>query len=155
MPWIGVQTLPHTERWPTSSRSSAINRGKGTESTVKDRVRMDIGTGKPLQDWTDTNWKLIKKRVRNLRHRIYRATQNQQWNQVRSLMKLILRSYSNLLLSVRRVTQEDALLRPGSHRRRWGTTILDALAVAAIGGQSGCSNWPLALPGEECVAALR
>ncbi len=107
MQGIGVQTLPHTERWPTSSRPSAINRGKGTELPVKDRVRKDIGTGKPLQDWADINWKLIKKRVRNLRQRLYRATQNQQWNQVRSLMKLMLHSYSNLLLSVRRVTQEN------------------------------------------------
>lgn len=45
--------------------------------------------------------------MRNLRQRIYRATQEGQWNKVRSLMKLIIRSYSNLLLSVRRVTQEN------------------------------------------------
>lgn len=61
----------------------------------------------PLKDWATINWKLAKKRVRNLRQRIYRATQNGQWNKVRSLMKLMLRSYSNLLLSVRRVTQEN------------------------------------------------
>jgi RNA-directed DNA polymerase len=47
------------------------------------------------------------KHVRNLRQRIYRATQNGQWNKVRSLMKLMLRSFSNLLLSVRRITQEN------------------------------------------------
>jgi RNA-directed DNA polymerase len=74
---------------------------------VKDRVRNDIGTKGQLQSWTDIDWKLAKKRVRNLRQRIYRATQKNQWNKVRSLMKLMLRSYSNLLLSVRRVTQEN------------------------------------------------
>jgi RNA-directed DNA polymerase len=74
---------------------------------VKDRVSNDIGTKEPLKGWASINWKLIKKRVRNLRRRIYRAAQNGQWNKVRSLMKLMLRSYSNLLLSVRRVTQEN------------------------------------------------
>ncbi|WP_414545318.1 reverse transcriptase N-terminal domain-containing protein [Nostoc sp. CCY0012] len=74
---------------------------------MKDRVQLDIGTRKPLQNWADINWRLTKKRVRNLRQRIYRATKNQQWNQVRSLMKLMLRSFSNLLLSVRRITQEN------------------------------------------------
>ena len=74
---------------------------------MKDRVSNDIGTKEPLNNWADINWKLVKKRVRNLRQRIYRAAQNGQWNQVRSLMKLTIRSYSNLLLSVRRITQEN------------------------------------------------
>jgi RNA-directed DNA polymerase len=74
---------------------------------VKDRVRNDIGAKESLNNWADIKWKPIKRRVRNLRQRIYRATQNGQWNKARSLMKLMLRSYSNLLLSVRRVTQEN------------------------------------------------
>ena len=74
---------------------------------MKDRVPSDIGARTPIQNWTSIDWKRVKKRVRNLRQRIYRATQNGQWNRVRSLMKLMLRSYSNLLLSVRRTTQEN------------------------------------------------
>ncbi len=74
---------------------------------MEDRVINDIGAKEQLKDWESINWKLVKKRVRNLRQRIYRATVNGQWNKVRSLMKLMLRSYSNLLLSVRRVTQEN------------------------------------------------
>jgi len=74
---------------------------------VEDRVSNDIRTKEPLKEWASINWKLIKKRVRNLRQRIYRAAQNGQCNKVKSLMKLMLRSYSNLLLSVRRVTQEN------------------------------------------------
>jgi RNA-directed DNA polymerase len=104
---IGVLTLPHTERWQTSGRSSPINQRNGTKSTVKDRVPQDIGAETPLQTWSSIDWKRVKKRVRNLRQRIYRATQQAQWNRVRSLMKLMLRSYANLLLSVRRITQEN------------------------------------------------
>lgn len=73
---------------------------------AKDRVLKDIGT-KELIDWSAINWQAVKKRVRNLRRRIFRASQNAQWKQVRSLTKLMLRSFSNLLLSVHRVTQEN------------------------------------------------
>ena len=73
---------------------------------VKDRFRQEIGAEEPLQ-WADFNWQLMAKRVRNLRRRIFRATQNCDWNRVRSLMKLMLCSQSNLLLSIRRVTQTN------------------------------------------------
>jgi RNA-directed DNA polymerase len=68
---------------------------------------MDIGPEGQLDDWHAVNWQVVRKRVRNLRRRIFRASKDGQWNQVRSLMKLMLRSFSNLLLSVHKVTQEN------------------------------------------------
>src|SRR5947207_907640 len=62
------------------------------------------GTENPF-DWSCINWRKVNRRVRNLRQRIFRATQTGDWHKVRSLQKLMLRSYSNTLLSVRRVTQ--------------------------------------------------
>jgi RNA-directed DNA polymerase len=56
-------------------------------------------------DWTSVNWRKANRQVRNLRQRIFRASQTGDWNTVRSLQKLMLRSYSNTLVSVRRVTQ--------------------------------------------------
>lgn len=84
----------------------------------QDRVCKDIGiTGQAL-DWETIDWRTIEDRVSNLRQRIFRATQNGQWNKVRSLMKLILRSFSNLLLSVRKVTAENRGKRtPGIDRQ--------------------------------------
>ena len=43
---------------------------------MKDRVPRDIGAKGQADDWATINWKLVKKRVKNLRQRIYRATQN-------------------------------------------------------------------------------
>lgn len=74
---------------------------------AKDRVGNDIGPIERADDWQAIDWQTINKRVRNLRRRIFRATKNGEKNQVRSLMKLMLRSYANLLLSVRKVTQEN------------------------------------------------
>lgn len=71
---------------------------------MKDRVLKDIGANESSIDWQSINWQLVKKRIRNLRRRIFRATREKKWNQVRSLMKLVLRSQANALLAIRRVT---------------------------------------------------
>lgn len=74
---------------------------------MKDRVTCGIGTEEQPLDWDSIDWKLVERRVNNLRQRIFRATKERQWNKVRSLMKLMIRSFCNLLLSVRKVTQEN------------------------------------------------
>jgi RNA-directed DNA polymerase len=59
-------------------------------------------------DWNAIDWKKANRTVRNLRHRIFRATQEGNLKKVRSLQKLMLKSYSNRLVSVRRVAQINA-----------------------------------------------
>jgi RNA-directed DNA polymerase len=58
--------------------------------------------------WTAIDWRAANRRVRNLRQRIFRATTERNYKTVRSLQKLMLRSYSNILVSVRRVTQHNS-----------------------------------------------
>ncbi len=62
------------------------------------------GTERPT-DWNRVNWRKANRNVRNLRQRIFRATQAGDRNTVRSLQRLMLRSRANTLVSVRRVTQ--------------------------------------------------
>ena len=59
-------------------------------------------------DWNAVNWQKAHRAVRNLRHRIFRATQEGNLKKVHSLQKLMVKSYSNRLVSVRRVTQINA-----------------------------------------------
>ena len=59
-------------------------------------------------DWNTIDWKKANRSVRNLRQRIFRATQEGNLKKARSLQKLMLKSYSNRLVSVRRVTQINA-----------------------------------------------
>lgn len=56
-------------------------------------------------DWNSVNWRDINRNVRNLRRRIFRASQQGDYRKVASLQKLMLRSRSNRLHAVRRVTQ--------------------------------------------------
>jgi RNA-directed DNA polymerase len=59
-------------------------------------------------DWDCVNWRKANRIVRNLRQRIFRASQEGKHRKVHSLQKLMLRCASNRLLSVRRVTQVNA-----------------------------------------------
>src|ERR671939_1694908 len=60
------------------------------------------------QAWASIDWAQAHRQATNLRQRIFRATQRQAWQKVRDLQKLLLRSYANLILSVRQVTQVNA-----------------------------------------------
>jgi RNA-directed DNA polymerase len=59
-------------------------------------------------DWHRINWRQANRIVSNRRRRIFRATQANDLRKVRSLQKLMLRCHSNIVLSVRRVTQVNA-----------------------------------------------
>ena len=59
-------------------------------------------------DWDWVDWSGCEREVRRLRQRIFKATQEGDWPRVRSLQKLMLRSRSNTLVSVRQVTQRNA-----------------------------------------------
>jgi RNA-directed DNA polymerase len=58
--------------------------------------------------WDEIGWQAREGQVRRLRQRIFKAAQEQDWPRVRNLQKLMLRSRSNTLVSVRQVTQRNA-----------------------------------------------
>src|SRR2546429_5549895 len=59
-------------------------------------------------EWDKIDWRAHEGQVRRLRQRIFKAAQEQDWPKVRNLQKLMLRSRSNTLVSVRQVTQCNA-----------------------------------------------
>ena len=60
-----------------------------------------------ITEWHDIDWYNVYSNVRNLRRRIFKATQDNDWKKVGNLQKLMLRSFSNILLSVRKTTLEN------------------------------------------------
>src|SRR3954451_23536655 len=58
--------------------------------------------------WDSTDWRKASRVVTNLRQRIFRAARANDHRKVRSLQRLMLRSRSNILMSVRRATQVNA-----------------------------------------------
>jgi RNA-directed DNA polymerase len=59
-------------------------------------------------DWHAVDWRAAGASVRRLRQRIFTASQAGDLKRVRNLQKLMLRSRSNTLVSVRRVTERNA-----------------------------------------------
>jgi RNA-directed DNA polymerase len=87
--------------------------------------------GLPLFDgdaWECVDWRHHEGQVRRLRGRIFKAVQEGDWPLARNLQKLMLRSWSNTLVSVRQVTQRN------TGRRTAGIDRLVALTSQARAG---------------------
>ena len=61
-----------------------------------------------VSEWDLLNWELHEQNVARLRQRIFTATRDGDLAKVRNLQKLMLRSWSNTLVSVRQVAQRNA-----------------------------------------------
>lgn len=72
------------------------------KSLILNRVN---GQAEQLKNWSQINWRQVYKLLRNLQRRIFRARKLGQFKQLRRLQKLLLKSYANLLTSVRQITQ--------------------------------------------------
>jgi RNA-directed DNA polymerase len=59
-------------------------------------------------EWDAIRWRTHEGNVRRLRQRIFKATQDGDLAKVRNLQKLLLNSWSNVLVSVRQATQRNA-----------------------------------------------
>jgi RNA-directed DNA polymerase len=62
----------------------------------------------PGEDWHQIDWRRAEREVRRLRQRIFTASRAGDLARVRRLQELMLRSRSNALVSVRRVTERNA-----------------------------------------------
>jgi RNA-directed DNA polymerase len=85
------------------STMTGINRRKSWMQTAI----LDTTANGPERatDWQYVDWHRANRVIRTLRQRIFAATRAGEWKKVHSLQKLQLRSYSNRLVRVRRVTQ--------------------------------------------------
>jgi RNA-directed DNA polymerase len=78
-------------------------------SELRDKLDTDEVNGpEGVLEWGAIDWRTHEDNVRRLRLRIFKATREQDWAKARSLQKMMLRSWSNTLISVRQVTQRNA-----------------------------------------------
>ena len=69
---------------------------------------MTVNGPEGVLEWDAIDWHACERNARRLRQRIFKAVREQDWPKVRNLQKLMLRSRSNTLVSVRQVTQRNA-----------------------------------------------
>ena len=90
--------------------------------------------------WDAVDWRQAEDNVRRLRQRILTASKAGDLRKVRSLQKLMLRSRSNALVSVRRVTEVNAGRKTAGVD---GRVVLGAQEKAGMAGwlQHGAAAW--------------
>jgi RNA-directed DNA polymerase len=87
--------------------------GTGVVSRADTDAVVNEPDGAPL-DWDQVNWRSVERDVLRLRRRIFAAERAGDSARVASLQKLMLRSRSNVLVSVRRSRSTTlAVSRPG------------------------------------------
>ena len=69
---------------------------------------MTVNGPEDVGEWDAVNWPVHEQNVARLRQRIFKAARDGDWPKVRNLQKMMLRSWSNTLVSVRQVTQRNA-----------------------------------------------
>ena len=93
-----------------------------------------------VSEWDAVNWAVHEQNVARLRQRIFTASREGDWPKARSLQKLMLRSWSNTLVSVRQVTQRNAGRRTAGIDR---VVVLDGPArmALAVRAHRGWASW--------------
>src|SRR6266704_6937824 len=94
-------------------------------------------------EWDAVNWRAHEQNVERLRHRIFTATRDGDWPKVRNLQKMMLRSWSDTLVSVRQVTQRNAGRATAGVDREVALDSRSRMAVAVRVHQSITSWQPL------------
>src|SRR5258708_39659791 len=110
-------------RWALEQKAARMPAPKGMLDTS-----VSGPEGLPLFEvdaWERTDWCHHEEQVGRLRGRIFQAVRDGDWPRARSLQKLMLRSWSNTLVSVRQVTQRH------TGRRTAGSDGLVALTSQA------------------------
>jgi RNA-directed DNA polymerase len=93
-------------RWKPRGKLDAVTvQGVAKAVLVPDMVNGP--EGEP-EDWNAVQWRRVEQDVQRLRQRIFAASRAGDLRKVRNLQKLMLRSRSNALVSVRKVTQLNA-----------------------------------------------
>ena len=83
-----------------------------------------------ILDWQSVDWQKMEDEVRRLRQRIFTASKAGDLQRVRNLQKLMLRSRANALVSVRRVTEQNAGRRTAGIDGKVAVTVPDKARLA-------------------------
>ena len=73
------------------------------------------------QSWHTINWYSVELQVRGLQVRIAKATKQQQWRRVKTLQRMLVRSFAAKCLAVKRVTENRGKRTAGVDRELWST----------------------------------
>lgn len=83
-------------------------------------------------DWHAIDWQKVNRNVHRLQAGIVKATQAKRWRKVKSLQRLLTRSFSGKALAVRRVTENSGKRTSGVDKVTWETPGKKMAAVHSL-----------------------
>lgn len=111
------------EREPTSTWSTWM---RALEKPLKEEKQMiakrDFVSASSDTKWNAINWSKCQKSIQGLQARIVQATKIGRWNKVKSLQRILTRSFSAKALAIKRVTTNKGKWTPGVDGQVWQTT---------------------------------
>ena len=93
-------------------------------------------------DWQAIDWRKANQNVRRLQARIVKAIQEGRWGKVKTLQRLLTRSFSAKALAVKRVTENQGKNTAGVDGQTWNTSLKKAAAINSL-RQHGYRPQPL------------
>ncbi|RDD33687.1 Group II intron-encoded protein ltrA [Wolbachia endosymbiont of Cylisticus convexus] len=94
------------------------------------------------EHWNQINWFQCKKNTRRLQARIVQATKARRWNKVKTLQRLLTRSFSAKALAVKRVTSNKGKCTAGVDNQLWQSPSAKSQGIANL-RQRGYRSQPL------------
>lgn len=85
--------------------------------------------------WHDIDWETCHITVRKLQVRIAKAVKHKQWRRVRSLQRLLVRSFSAKAIAVKRITENRGRKTSGIDGVTWGTPLAKWKAINLLKAQ--------------------
>ena len=82
--------------------------------------------------WHTINWKLANKSVRGLQIRIAKAAKYQKWRKVKTLQRMLVRSFAAKVIAVKRVTENRGKGTAGVDGKLWSTINYILLVIAVL-----------------------
>jgi RNA-directed DNA polymerase len=105
---LGRESVLTRSGEPVKRKKSVILEPEGKLDAPPAPAGVVSGPEDDMLDWCQIDWRRVEREVRRLRQRIFTASKAGDLVRVRRLQKLMLRSRSNTLVSVRRVTERNA-----------------------------------------------
>lgn len=94
------------------------------------------------EHWNQISWFQCRKNTRRLQARIVQATKARRWNKVKTLQRLLTRSFSAKALAVKRVTSNKGKCTAGVDNQLWQSPSAKSQGIASL-RQRGYRSQPL------------
>lgn len=98
-------------------------------------MRVDLLTpafSHPATEWHLIDWEICHRRVRGLQVRIAKAAKDKKWRKVKTMQRMLVRSFSAKAIAVKRVTENRGKKTAGVDGELWDTPITKWEAVSRL-----------------------